>query len=424
MATVTMINNANTDGWINLTTFSNNSNFKEGVAHSLRLKTIEGEITVDWGDGFVGTYASSDNLITHTMLQESELIRFKSSHGLPDFTHVEIRYFAFSYEVLPCTTFSPLVNLEVLIINSFKLEGDANDLPSTLKDLYGSVALKGDLFNDLPNLERVGLRGYDTGLTVDLNNCPNNLIELFVNDNCFITGQLINLPTTVIGLQLSTTDVSSDVIGSLSTLHEGLLLALFLDNVGISGDINDIPDSLVLIASGISTIYGDVGTITSTELKSIQTSDSGSFLEGDLNTLPVNVNIIFLNASSSDITGNVTTMLNRIVPSEINLSEIKSSYTVTPPIVQLYVKGDAIMSISSGLSINQPTAKYNVHLEGGNSTITAGQLDQFLIDLDNSNFIKQGSVFTLKGNIPPRTATSDAAYASLIADGVLIYLNT
>ena len=60
----------------------------------------------------------------------------------------------------------------------------------------------------------------------------------------------------------------------------------------------------------------------------------------------------------------------------------------------------------------------------GNASLSAAEVDQLLIDLDDDLTWSTGDVITITGNCDPPTAAADAAIASLEAEGVTVTVNT
>jgi len=60
----------------------------------------------------------------------------------------------------------------------------------------------------------------------------------------------------------------------------------------------------------------------------------------------------------------------------------------------------------------------------GNAALSAAEVDQLLIDLDDDLTWSTGDVIIITGNCDPPTAAADAAIASLEAEGVTVTVNT
>ena len=157
-------------------------------------------------------------------------------------------------------------------------------------------------------------------------------------------------------------------------------------------------------------------------LTSFLMNQSGANITFDLADLPRGLEYLTCSGSST-VTGDIADL-----PSGLVYFSCKGSNTNTGDIADLPSGltfflcwgSNTISDYSSKTWTTKPTT-FDLR---GNAALSAAEVDQLLIDLDDDLTWSTGDIITITGNCDPPTAAADAAIASLEAEGVTVTVNT
>jgi len=404
------------------------------------------EVTIEWGDG-----TSSSAIIKNTFPSPT----FSKSYGTPytgvitvkaqDLTNITrfISGSKWAYTMTEIANFDGLLILNNSSNTTSTISGNISDLPNTLTNisLYGNT-ITGNI-NTKPNIQTFLIQGNNT-LSGDIGLMPNTTYFEFSGQNT-ITGDigLVNVATTSLNIHGQNT-VFGDIVNmptSVSTLRLSGLNT-------VTGNINSFnPDAgnMSINVSGQNTIFGDVTTI----LPTINAFNIGGLntLTGNLGNMPPSFGFMDLSGPSHNISGTLTNIDYQLTlnggigtitgpvdnyqaPNKIDVNGSHSGITLSDfgLIDKTQGKIDfgfqaagfaGDLTYTAGLWNLGATNKIRISWNSTGNGMSPAEKDQFLIDLNNSNFDKGPSVISMSTNSLPRTSASDAARAQLIADGVL-----
>jgi hypothetical protein len=348
--------------------------------------------------------------------------------------------------------------LTLLYLEGFNtVSGDIADLPNTLTSvsLGGSNTVSGDI-GDVPQngiLLYLALTGYNTvsgdigGL--DYSGCA--LKSLYLTGNNTIDGDVSGIPDTVTYTYIYGFNAISGDIGGIVQTDT---VQIYGNNV-IEGDVADIPNNTftTITIIGANTITGDIANLPNQKTTSVQILGNAT-LSGNIENLPVNITSFYA-ATGNTIGGDINNL-----PSDTALASIilSGSNTVTGDIAnfpntltRLEISGantlygdlaDLTTSVTYFIltgantvsDYNPPSggktwmnlAVYGTHINfrpAAGSGLSSAEVDELIIDLDDSTIGYFVRTIYITGGNAARTAASDAAVASLLSKGITVTTN-
>jgi len=157
-------------------------------------------------------------------------------------------------------------------------------------------------------------------------------------------------------------------------------------------------------------------------LTSFRMDQSGANITFDLVDVPRGLTYLYCSGSNT-VTGDLSDL-----PSGLTYFYLVGSTTVTGNLADLpsgltyfYLTGSNTVSDYSGKTWTTAMIRFVLK---GNAALSAAEVDQLLIDLDDDLTWSTGDIITITGNCAPPTAAADAAIASLEAEGVTVTVNT
>lgn len=298
------------------------------------------------------------------------------------------------------------------------LSGDIANLPDTITiiDIRPTCYLYGDIAN-LPSslidirLDSLGL--LNGGIYGDVANltCPLKELQI-VGTACSITGDIANLTSlTYLWLQDSNT-----LYGNISSLPTNVTTFFIYGQCNITPDFENWNNTVL----GILRIYGvSTGTINVADLPQTLVSIflGGIPLIGLASDLPANLLEV---VSTINVTGTFNQLPSAVLT-------FRTTYNVTGDLA-LWIGNWRDVRIEPTSAISYSTHDFSVHplmirieIYGSNG-LTSAEVDQMLIDMVSGNWFSR-KVIVIGGNSQPRTSASDAAVASLVAQGVSVTTN-
>jgi hypothetical protein len=289
------------------------------------------------------------------------------------------------------------------LLNGCIVTGSTADIPSgALKYFYG-YATSNLITGTIAGLAHVGC-----------------VLEVFWCGYTFISGNIADIPASIKIFSISGNDT---ITGDLADLKEGLVQIEIITNNTITGDIADLPASIQTITiRGNNTIDGNLNGL---QEGLINVFISGlNTIAGDIVNIPSTVTNLYIYGYNT-ITGDLVSLQSTLVNFAIggvntiygSLSSlpngIKSMILQGQNIVNAYTGGKTWSSSMYGSFIFTPVSP------GG---LSSAQIDSLIIDLNNALSIMNQPI-TLIGTNAPRTATSDAAVAALLAKGCVVTTN-
>jgi hypothetical protein len=235
--------------------------------------------------------------------------------------------------------------------------------------------------NLLDGLLTMGTLGNSIGyfLSGDISNLPPTLIQLAATySNC--SGDIINLPPNlqyfwVNGFNFNTTNQINTITGNVANLPGTLTTITLGGSNTLSGNIQAVPSSVVqIIISGLNVIAGNIGlmsTFTHPNLNRIYiwgnntiSGDLGgisdsvtdidlqgkNFVTGDIATLPPNLNsliVLGISPGGNTLYGNISTFTY----STLNTIKIHGNNTISGNISSLNLKFNATFDIDGNNTI-------------------------------------------------------------------------
>lgn len=170
-------------------------------------------------------------------------------------------------------------------------------------------------------------------------------------------------------------------------------------SANITFDLADLPRGLTFFScQGSNTVTGDIADLPSG--LTYFTCIGSNTVTGNLADLPSGLETFYC-LGSNTIYGNIANLPGGLI----------------------YFNCRGLNTISD-YSGKTWTAKPAVFRLEGNAALSAAEVDQLLIDLDDDLTWSTGDVIIITGNCDPPTAAADAAIASLEAEGVTVTVNT
>ena len=199
----------------------------------------------------------------------------------------------------------------------------------------------------------------------------------------------------------------------------------------LTGDISTLPSGLTSRAffSGNSmTLTGNISTLPSGLTNSVVLFGNSMALTGDISTLPSGLtNTVLFIGNSMTLTGNISTLpsgLTSTVYFEGNLMTLTGDIKVSAPNVTMF----NIQTTSLSTNINYTSGRVwrnvtqlLIRLKVGR--LTATEVDNIFIDLNNSPLVTGAGTIDLRGNNAPPTVASLSARNSLVTKGKTILTN-
>jgi len=212
-------------------------------------------------------------------------------------------------------------------------------------------------------------------ISFDIANLPSGLTYFLCSGSNTVSGDIANIPSGMIHFYCTG---SNTVSGDIANLPSGLTVFSCTGSNTVSGDIANLPSGLTYFyCSGSNTVSGDIANLPAS-LTFFRCSGSNT-VSGDIANLPASLTYFFCYGSNTiaDYTG--------------------KTWTTKPATFRLV-----------------PVAP------GGLST---AEVDQLLIDFDDDLVWAAGNVIILTGTNAARSAASDAAVASMVAEGATVTTN-
>ena len=199
--------------------------------------------------------------------------------------------------------------------------------------------------------------------------------------------------------KFSMTQSGANITFDLADLPRGLTDFNCQGSNTVTGDLADLPRGLTyFLCYGSNTITGGLSGLPSV-LTHILCTGSNT-ITGNLSDLPSGF-IYFRCAGSNTVTGDLSGL-----PSELTY---------------FYLTGSNTVSDYPGKTWTTTMTRFVLR---GDAALSATEVDQLLIDLDDDLTWSAGDAITITGNCDPPTAAADAAIASLEAEGVTVTVNT
>jgi len=213
----------------------------------------------------------------------------------------------------------------------------------------------------------------------------------------------------------------ANITFDLADLPRGLTFFYCSGSNTVTGDIADLPSGLTYFrCEGSNTVTGDVVNLPS-GLTYFGCQGSNT-ITGNLSDLPSGL-INFICIGSNTVTGDIANL-----PNGLTYFNCQGSNTITGDIADLpdgltyfLCIGSNTISDYSGKTWITTMTRLDLR---GNAALSAAEVDQLLIDLDDDLTWSTGDVITITGNCDPPTAAADAAITSLEAEGVTVTVNT
>ena len=435
---------------------------------------------IDWGDGTVDTITNTFGVHSHTYaspytgdISVTFLGTLDDIVSFGDGTNNSSSNAEFNF---PLSFLGQLNNLETFNAYSSPMTGDVGDLPPNLTRLLvqGSTnTITGDLTMVNPLIEQIFIYGNNT-VSGDLTGQFSALTLLQVLGNNTLTGTLDAM--TSLG-QLFIT--GSNTIGGLIQNVSNTITDFRLQgNNVIGGDYSlaNFPNLLIFIVDGINTMTGDISLPSVTMASNNFQVRGNNTFSGILENIPIPSSSIIVTGANT-ITGNLNNIndtngnLNLASISIIGNNTVVGNFTGLQKVtnvdlgVNLGMQGDiGLMDLTTlapqigspqigvvlpnltasvngpltyttkDWSVTDPTQNifFRLNLNAASNpgdVLTPTELDQLIIDLDNSSFKRElspGSPTTsrlqLSGGFS-RTTASDAAFNQLVADGMFMSIS-
>jgi adhesin/invasin len=212
-------------------------------------------------------------------------------------------------------------------------------------------------------------------ISFDIANAPTGLTYLNVGGSNTVSGDIANAPT---GLTYLSMWGSNTVSGDIANVPTGLTVLSVGGSNTVSGDIANAPTGLTYLnVGGSNTVSGDIANAP-TGLTYLDVRGSNT-VSGDIANAPTGLTSLSMGGSNTiaDYTGKTWT--------------------------------------------TKPTSFYLIPVGAGG--LSTAEVDQLLIDFDDDLVWAAGNVITLTGANAARSAASDAAVASMVAEGATVTTN-
>jgi hypothetical protein len=254
-----------------------------------------------------------------------------------------------------------------------------------------------------------------SGTTFDL---PQFLTDMAIYGVNTISGDTSGFPSTLTSiLELKGNNTVSGDTSDLPTMQTTSTVWITGQNT-ISGDTSDLPAVRQLRIDGDNTISGNVSNLPSSLI--ICQIDGLNTINGNISTVPPNIEI-FLNRGNNTISGDVTTLplTTRSISIE-GFNTLTGDLFLLPPLItglQINGSNNTFSYSSSGRIWASNYTGLVIQTTGGSWTgFDSTETDNLLNDIQPSYINTSFSNFTIKcGSIPKRTSASDVAYNALVA---------
>ena len=209
--------------------------------------------------------------------------------------------------------------------------------------------------------------------------------------------------------------------GDIANLPSGMTYYAHFGNNTITGDISNIPSgSTVFRAGGSEDLQGDIGTLPNT-LTYFQAT-GGNNIGGSISNLPSGLErfIIFgANTTSGDIEDLPSVMFEY---SNLGANTVSGSIDNIPSGLITF-RNNGNTTVDSYISPHEWDSGmvYFSHLPAAGYGLTTAEVDNVLIDLDNSGMTC--CYLVVNGENSARSSASDQAMINLINNGVSVYVN-
>jgi hypothetical protein len=253
----------------------------------------------------------------------------------------------------------------------------------------------------------IQLRGNST-VSGNINQMTNRIRTLQLISSFNLSGDIANIPSSIESFYISGVNASI-ITGDIYSLNSKPLTTFLINGMSnhtVTGDLINIPSTLSNLNVSAGSIYGNVSSLASkTNLTNIQLVGTTGAITGDISLVGSNIISIWISGTNVNLSGNLSNLPTQI--STLNIDKCSFTYPTTK--VWPSVMGRVIIKSNSG------------------SGLTTAEVDQLLIDLDTYGLSWPNSVsnreINLVTNNAARSATSNAAVASLIAKGVTVSTN-
>lgn len=425
------------------------------------------DYNIDWGDGTVENLTDGDKqngAFVHTYSTSfTGNIKVTISNDETGVISLGDNTLSGGFSALKLTGdtsyYSQFTNLKSLILRNSDTSGDINNLPITLEEftIRGNNTITGDISTLINHDFRgdIEIGGQNT-IFGDITNVFNQSNRLTIEGNNSVSGVLDNKTATNINIKGANT-----ISGLIQNLHDGLSIIRLEGNTTIGGnleltsftnisnivirgeniitgnlEINGVPDSFTL--EGNNTVSGRIHLIG--QIGGIFTVFGQNTLSGDYNlvdVIPGSHRITGQNTITGLFDGLGRIFFTSIIPSPLNnggfsgnLANLDlNALTGTDRLPLLSVQLNGVMTYS-GRSWDTPDPNgffaLTIVTQNSSYALTSTELDQLLIDLNNSTFPRaigvSKSSLNLSGGFS-RTSASDTAFNQLITDGMIINIS-
>lgn len=469
-----------------MATVTINNNFKDSMTFQLEVtgttaKTFQltanqvqdYKVTINSGTPFEVIGSGSNVLIPYQAGFSGEVLNIEleaiNGSALANITAIAI-VDAQTGTIITTSTLFKVPNLTSLNLSGgnrkTNLIGSVSELPTGLTFLQAGGQLNG-LISDLPNsLLTFAFLNVDANqansITGSLADLPSGLTSLLISDQkgaVVFTGSTADLPST---LSILSSGLNGVIDFSVNTLPPNItLISLFNyagDNLTLSGDINNIPNTCTYFYCGKSISNTLTGNITNLPPNITQFNIAGSIsdtntISGNIQDIPASLTYIQILGNNtiggniglapfSGFNNNVLIYGNNTISG--NIDEVNASFsnlrieglnTIAGDLgtflqndiaASMFIRGNNVISgFTTPVSSNLDTGGSFQLIIEGNNDLTGAEIDALLIFIDSITLGNTSRIITILGNSLPRTSASDAAYTSLTTTkGFTITLNT
>lgn len=438
------------------------ANTQSTVRFFLYFHTYTGNVQVDWGDGVTNTSATI-NSYQHTYASpytgnisvtiDAEYSEYKS---FEDGNNVNSVNMICNFDI---SILSVLTNLDTVNFYSSIITGDISVFPSNMSRIfitgnntvYGNIAslsstiphitisgnntVSGDLTNALTDCVSLTIGGVNTVTGNIANFTALDLLSLYGNNT--VSGNLEDLPNTARDIRIAGANIVGGNIENVTfTNFQYLVLE---GNNTLTGSMTSatLPSNTITV-KGNNTLSGDISLLSLPSFSiNVEGNNTLSGEMGDIvtltgctitikgnNTITTNFSALEKLATvdlggNSSAGGDIGLIDTTTLATQLGVSVLLPNYTCIAGNPLSYTSRlwntGGLTGFYFRLTISDPTS--------GNA-LSASELDQFLIDLNNSDFIKQSgssrSRLVLTGAGWSRTTTSDVAVNALSTAGMIL----